>query len=471
MGQRVALIGLDFGTTTSRAVVASADLARNAATGRTELANLTEELSSEPVFTPFVEQRIDESKLHGLLDAWLAPLGGRTVFGGGVAVTGLAAERSNAAIVARQVRDRLKDAVIAVAGDANLESWLSFMGNCGELSKAHPERLFINLDIGGGTTNVAAGRAGEVLATGSYFAAARHVEFVPGSFRLVALSRYAESLFAELHIDKQPGDELSVDEVARLADWYIELLARAVQGKLCDEPIVKLHEQAPFELPMGDRPTAITLSGGVGELVYAHLRSGTWPAATQFGDLGIELARRLVESPFWRPHLERFVPTAQGRATVYGLLRYNTQVSGSTIHLPDRGVLPLSDLMILGTVRPETTMTDLTRLLALGSRAAGGSCLRVELGSADRETVRVFADRLRTAWDAPLAPRATTLVLLLRENVGKALEGYLTDWGAKPRPIVVIDEIDARAGQFVHVGACHDGVVPVSLYGMSLEGR
>ena len=39
---RVQLLGLDFGTTTSSAVIGAADLVRNAVTGRTELSRLTE---------------------------------------------------------------------------------------------------------------------------------------------------------------------------------------------------------------------------------------------------------------------------------------------------------------------------------------------------------------------------------------------------------------------------------------------
>ena len=40
MPNRVTLVGLDFGTTTSSAVVATAALLRNAVTGRTELSQV-----------------------------------------------------------------------------------------------------------------------------------------------------------------------------------------------------------------------------------------------------------------------------------------------------------------------------------------------------------------------------------------------------------------------------------------------
>src|SRR5207245_8362175 len=92
-----------------------------------------------------------------------------------------------------------------------------------------------------------------------------------------------------------------------------------------------------------------------GELVYGHLQGKPLPATTYFGDLGIDLAARLLASPTWATHFRSFVPACSGRATVYGLLRHTTQVSGSTLFLPNPAVLPLRDLPILGRITPAST--------------------------------------------------------------------------------------------------------------------
>ena len=61
MTDDVKLIGLDFGTTTSSAVIAAARLARSGVTGRMELSQVRECYRSELVFTPLDEQdRLDE---------------------------------------------------------------------------------------------------------------------------------------------------------------------------------------------------------------------------------------------------------------------------------------------------------------------------------------------------------------------------------------------------------------------------
>ena len=92
----------------------------------------------------------------------------------------------NADAIARRVRGaRFDGALIATADDPLLESWLAFMGAASALSLAHPETAFVNLDIGGGTTNVALGINGEVLSAGSFWIGARHLQFHAGTYRIV----------------------------------------------------------------------------------------------------------------------------------------------------------------------------------------------------------------------------------------------------------------------------------------------
>ena len=81
----------------------------------------------------------------------------KKVFGGGALLTGLTARRDNAATVVRLIRRRLGDTLVAAADDPCLESWLAFMGSAAGLSREHPGRPALILDIGGGTTNLALG--------------------------------------------------------------------------------------------------------------------------------------------------------------------------------------------------------------------------------------------------------------------------------------------------------------------------
>src|SRR5260370_22925274 len=155
MSIRLTLVGLDFGTTTSSAVIATASLLRNAVTGRTELSQVSERFRSAMVFTPRDCDRIDVARTEKHLDAWLTAGSVRAdeVFGGGALLTGLTAQRANAALLVELIRRRLGDALIATADDPCLESWLSFLGSRAELPRARPDCAVLNPDSGGGTNH------------------------------------------------------------------------------------------------------------------------------------------------------------------------------------------------------------------------------------------------------------------------------------------------------------------------------
>jgi ethanolamine utilization protein EutA len=472
----VKLIGLDFGTTTSSAVVATARLARGAVSGRVELDQVRECYRSEMVFTPLdAADRLDERRAAEYLDAWqkAGDVQVGEVFGGGALLTGLTAQKDNAAVLVRLIRERVGNALVATADDPCLESWLAFMGSCAGLSRSRPELSILNLDVGGGTTNLALGKAGEVLRTGCLFVGARHVQVVPGTYRIVRLSRYAVALLDHLAIRKGIGDCLSAAEVDAVLGFYLGLMEAAVLGRAAafDEAVAHFHEQVPFRLPTIEGEIAVTFSGGVGELIYAHLQGKPWPPTTSYGDLGIDLARRVAVSPVWSPYLRQYRPASAGRATVYGLLRHSTEISGSTLFLPRPELLPLADVPILGKVSASSTDAQLRDVLALVLRSRRGGCVRVEIGDDGAAAVRQLGSRMAAALRQLSFPAAHPLVLLVRENAGKVLGHYVTEWGRLPLALVVIDEVAARDAQYVHLGLPRHQVVPVSFYGLNNEGN
>lgn len=452
-------------------MVADARLTRNAVTGRFDLDGVREAYRSELIFTPLRGHLIDEPRLEACLDGWLAAGGVRPagLFGGGALLTGLTAQRDNAAGLVRLIRRRLGSALVATADDPGLESWLAFMGACATLSRAHPEVPILHLDVGGGTTNLALGRAGEVRRTGCLFVGARHVQVEPGSYRIVHLSLYARAAFNHLGIGKDCGGDLTPGEIDRVLGFYQDLLEAAVSGTAgaFASPAARLHEQVGFHLPADAGEVAVTFSGGVGELIYAHLRGQPWPATTCYGDLGVDLARRIVRSPVLARSLNTFVPAAAGRATVYGLLRHTTEVSGATVFLPDPGRLPLADLPVFGDLSERSSDDQLRDALALVRASPRGGALRVQLGAAGAAGVRVLGPRLGRALRESAFPAELPLVLFVKENLGKALGHYVTGWRASAWNLMVIDEVPVRDAQYAHVGAPRGGVLPVSFYGLN----
>ncbi len=462
----VHLIGLDFGSTTSSVLVAKARIGHHGLTGRMTLEAPQVIYRPEPVFTPFRGTDIDDVAIEALLDRWLGASGlaAPDFFAGGTIITGLAALRDNAAILARAVGARIGEGVVATAADPCLESWLAFMGSCSMLSRVHADRAVLNLDIGGGTTNPALGRNGAVTATGCHYVGARHFQVQPGSYRLTAMSEHGRALLHALGIVRKIGEELSQTHLEAILDWYIAALEAIVQGDRAffATPVGRMHEQVAFP---GAKDAAVTFSGGVGELLYRRATGEPMPSTTHFGDLGIDLAERIATSPRLSRDLRNLVPEQRGRATVYGLALHSTEVSGATLCLPDGGALPLRDLPIVARLSMNADAATIDAAVALARRHARGACIQVLGVAAVHEHVKLLGERFEKALGShPSCDH--TLVLLLEANVGKTLGNYATSWGKMPNGLIVLDEMPDRQAHFANLGRMRDGVVPVAFYGM-----
>jgi len=68
LNDNVAMIGLDFGSTTSSAMVALARVGQNSITGRMQFKNFQVVYRCEPVFTPFEKTEINIKLLDNLLN-------------------------------------------------------------------------------------------------------------------------------------------------------------------------------------------------------------------------------------------------------------------------------------------------------------------------------------------------------------------------------------------------------------------
>jgi ethanolamine utilization protein EutA len=479
----VTMVGLDFGSTTSSAIVAHALVARSSATGRMTFGAPEIRYRSEPVFTPFKNNQIDEALLQSHLDQWLQESGvvPEQLFAGGAIITGLATEADNAGRITQLVKKRVGEAIIATASDPCLESWLAFMGSCSALSRCNPDYPIINLDIGGGTTNPALGKNGVVLATGCYFIGARHFQFEPGTYTLTAISDYGQILIHHLGIAKAIGETLNPAERDAILDFYLELLESVVceNNETRGQPTAAAHTQVPLTIPKVEQKPIVTFSGGVGELIYQYSMGKPLPETTHFGDLGIDLAVRIALSPLLASSLTDFVPENMGRATVYGLAIHSTEISGATLFLPNHVILPLQDLPIVGKITMEEDAAHIEKLLTLVARNRGGA---IQILSSKNETkkptilqgpfverhqrIKSLGQKIANILQAIDFAANTPLVLLAPGNFGKSLGNYSTNWKKLSLNLVVIDEISDRNAHFVNIGRIHNNIVPVSFYGV-----
>jgi len=469
LDKQVYLLGLDFGSTTSSALVASAQISRSA-TGRMQFSEINIIFRSQPEFTPFTNGMIDLPNVSILIHSWLAQskISVHQLFSGGSIITGLAAQTENAAGLQTLIKEIVGDSVIATADDPCLESWLAFMGCSASLSRYYANEMILNLDIGGGTTNAALGLNGDVQATGCYFIGARHFQFVPGSYQLVAVSIYGQALLADLKIHKQIGDSFSENQCATIVNYYVSALEAIAQNHtdFFQSKVAKMHQQVALSSHQHTKPK-ITFSGGVGELIYQFISGVELPSTTHFGDLGIDLARAIAQSPILSADLKAYVPENRGRATVYGLTLHNTEISGHTLFLPKPDVLPLSNLPIVAKLSLNMSVEQWQSAFKLASSRKLGACIQIiDLTSPNLADMRNLANMIQAHFVSCLYPANQPLVILVEANIGKALGQYCSKWGEIMQNLIVIDEVPLRHAQFLHIGRLYQQMLPVSFFGM-----
>ncbi|MGH7135979.1 MAG: ethanolamine ammonia-lyase reactivating factor EutA, partial [Pirellulales bacterium] len=200
--------------------------------------------------------------------------------------------------------------------------------------------------------------------------------------------------------------------------------------------------------------------------VYRAALGEALPGTTAYGDLGIDLAQRVCQSPLLARSLTSHIPAALGRATMLGLAIHHVELSGTTLYLPDPALLPLAELPIVGRVRSEANKEEIAAALRLAVRSHRGGCIGIELTDGRYQTVRSLGERLAAAVEASGFPPENILVLLVNQNVGKALGHYAARWGSLPVRLIVLDELPDRGAAFVSLGKPHGQVVPVSFYGL-----
>ena len=192
----------------------------------------------------------------------------------------------------------------------------------------------------------------------------------------------------------------------------------------------------------------ITLSGGVGQLVYDLMLSP------------IPLRKKTrAHRAIWRPgrrisgavgrfaatcfSLSQVIPEGLGRATVFGLLRHSTEVSGTTIYLPQPERLPLKNVPLVGPLQRRLHGRAACRqLLELAAAGQAGRlpASRNSIRPAST-TSRLLGDRLAKLLADRRLPLGHTLGCSVGGQLGKGAGQLYYPLGYTGADVVVVDEV------------------------------
>jgi ethanolamine utilization protein EutA len=269
------------------------------------------------------------------------------------------------------------------------------------------------------------------------------------------------------------GEPLAPSGRARLVEALAEVVCEALAG---GEPSAlgrALRLTRPLELN-GQRPAAVTFSGGVAEYLYGR-------QTTRYGDLGPELAAALQRAAQSGRLPARPVALDEGiRATVIGASQFSVQLSGNTVHVSDAGTLPLRNVPVAyaqlgnGAPRAEAVAAVIERALRRLDLAEGEAPVAIALawrGEPHYSHLRALADGIVRALPRTLAA-GLPLVIALDADVGASLGGILSEELDVDSPLVSIDGLELVELDYIDVGQLiqPSGVVPVVVKSLAFGG-
>lgn len=454
--QRILSVGIDIGTSTTVVAFSHIDIEDVAAAHRIPDAQIVRKqvIYRSPMhLTPLASNtELDTDAIGKIVRSEYAAAGvtPAQVDTGAVIITGDTARKDNAELVVREISGFAGDFVVAAVGP-ELESILAGKGSGAEQYSIDHGGRIANLDVGGGTTNIAAFEAGRVVDIACMDVGGRLIRFRPGTRQIEYLFPKVQQLAAELGIPLMLGDSMSPEQISRVA--------RAMADAVCAEVASPRQPRHGFLATGGLRltgpaPDSVCFTGGVGDLINLP----ALPADATYDDIGVALAREMVTAA-QRHGLRVIRPAETIGATVVGAGIHSMEISGSTIMLAASHVLPLRNIPIL-------KIPDSEAMAAIEFSAAVQQQVQWLQGGDVQQQVALAVDCARDATFNQITALAGSiltgmadllrlqdlLIVVLQSDFGKVLGQSLRAQLPEGKEVICLDGVNVRHGDYIDIG-------------------
>ncbi|MCG8483159.1 MAG: ethanolamine ammonia-lyase reactivating factor EutA [Clostridia bacterium] len=342
--QEILSVGIDIGTSTTQLIFSKIlleNLSSSFNIARIVIIDKTIVYKSKVYFTPLTpDDRIDLESVMKIIDNEFqaADIDKKDLSIGAVIITGETARRANANEVLHKLSGYAGDFVVATAGP-DLESILSGKGAGTDKISKDLNMPVANIDIGGGTSNLAVFEHGNPASAGCMDIGGRLVKFDENR-RIIYINEKINKIIESEKLHIAVGNKAEEKELEKLAAIMVRQLEAAVG-------ISEKDQYYNMMLTMEDMPIHksirhVTFSGGVADVVY---HQDNEEDVFRYQDMGIILARELQKSKFFTK-LNVVEPEETIRATVVGAGSHTADISGSTISY-DASVLPMKNIPVV----------------------------------------------------------------------------------------------------------------------------
>lgn len=253
---------------------------------------------------------------------------------GAVIITGESARKKNAKQIAEALSNDAGKFVAATAGP-NFESLIAAMGSGAAARSKEYNKIILSCDVGGGTSNVALTKNGEILSTCCISVGGR-VLGVNSKGIIWRIDKPALKVMQHLGLNYKVGDQISREHSEMIAGTLAEILFEVIRGPAKSTLARQLMLTDNLIFP--NHIDEYTFSGGVAELMYG--------GADNYDDIGKILADQINSLT---PELSAAVvePENKIRATVIGAGAYSLSISGSSGFKDDKITFPIRNVPVI----------------------------------------------------------------------------------------------------------------------------
>lgn len=456
MHEVILSVGIDIGTSTTQLIFSRLTI-ENRATSytvpRIDIVDKEVIYRSNIYFTPLKSAtEIDAEAVKKIVRdeykaANMLPSDLRT---GAVIITGETARKQNANDVLAALSDLAGDFVVATAGP-DLESVLSARG-AGADSLSKERRMAVaNLDVGGGTSNIALYEKGTLRSTCCLDIGGRLIKVDGG--RVTYIFPKIQALAKSHGISISVGDRADPERLYSVCRLMSDQLAQALHLAQPDGNHAGIYTNTGKPLAAVPPVQAVTYSGGVADCVYQPPEGDVF----RYGDIGVLLGRAIRENLDLN-RVERCMAVETIRATVVGAGTHTTEVSGSTIRY-ERDKLPIKNIPILKVSEEEEASLETLKASILNQMP-----LYMPEGRAEQIAI-AFTGGARTSFieiqelaaaviesSKEVIRSKYPLVVVVENDIGKALGNALNVLLQHEKDVICIDGIKTLSGDYIDIG-------------------
>ncbi|WIY82123.1 ethanolamine ammonia-lyase reactivating factor EutA [Propionimicrobium sp. PCR01-08-3] len=456
MAEQILSVGIDVGTSTTEVVFSRLTIENTAsAFSVPRISIVAKEViyRSQIYLTPLVRPDLmDVDALRAIVEAeyQAAQVQPGEVNTGAAIITGETARADNAEQVLHALSELAGDFVVATAGPA-LESVLAARGvGIDSWSKEH-RGIVANLDIGGGTTNIAAYKSGRLLGASCLDIGGRLVRVIDG--KISYLSHQIKRLAEASDIPLAVGDTADPARLQTLTRVMARQLAMGLGLVHPDATHASMYTNAGRALNSEIAPGTISFSGGVADLIDADRALNPF----RYGDIGPLLGAAIADDSAFRL-VERFHGAETIGATVVGAGVHTTEISGSTIEYA-RDLLPMQNVPILrisdeDAADPIRLAATIKAELAMLNPDDPSQSVAVAFSGYDIDSftaVQETADAIISGADVVLSG-PYPLVIVLENDRAMVLGQALKVKRGRSDDVVCIDSIFTGLGDYIDIG-------------------